>query len=447
MQPSFLRRVYAQQVLARHIFARKSCRRWGQPPSSEVALLCVLLLAVSLGAGGALAGAAPARSRQGATTSAVTVPRPFLAAAPLPTQAPPIASQWPILTSAPVAPIAATPAIPFAARDFEAGVAFPRWTTSGYSGDDAGWQTGLDEIQRQTGAQWIEMMIQLYQDSTGATWVQTGPTTPSPASLADGIRQAHAQGLHVFVVPLLGVLHGQPWGGAVRFGGYNEQHAWFASYWNALEPYLAAAADAGAEQFAIGTELSGMEAADSSLWTYLLGAAHVIFGGKLTYDVNWSTLGAEPRGWMRSSALAYLGVSEYAPLARGGGWLSPDQVATAWQRQILPSLDRISAAAGKPVIVSETGYRNAADALYQPWDHGTRARPDPSLQAAAYEGALRAVYAAPHVAGLFFWAWSVQPFAPNNLPAAKVLRTYYTALPTYRRPSRPFRREPTSAWF
>jgi hypothetical protein len=332
-------------------------------------------------------------------------------------------------------------------RDFEAGVAFPRWSTDGYGEADAGWQIGLDEIRQETGAQWVEMMIQFYQDSPGSLWVRTGPTTPSPASLADGIRSAHAMGLRVFVVPLLGVLHGQPWGGAVRFGSYYEQHAWFASYWNALEPYLAAAASAGAEQFAIGTELSGMEQADSSLWTYLLGAAHLIFGGKLTYDMNWSTLEAEPRGWMRSPALAYLGVSEYAPLAHGAGWLSPEQATAAWRRQIVASLDRLSAASGKSVIVSETGYRNAADALSQPWDHGTRARPDPSLQAAAYEGALRAVYDASHVAGIFFWAWSVQPFAPNDLPAAKVLRTYFTALPSYRRPWPRDRRLLVAAWF
>ncbi len=311
-------------------------------------------------------------------------------------------------------------------REFETGVAFPRWSSGGYSGSDANWQVGLNEIQQQTGAGWVEMMIQLYQDYQGSTYVHIGAATPAPQSLAAGIRTAHSMGLRVFIVPLLGVLHGQPWGGAIHFAGYSQAHAWFASYWRALQPYMAAASDASAEQFAIGTELSALELADSSLWYSLLASARATFHGELTYDVNWSTLGSEPRGWMRDPRLSYLGVSEYAPLA-GGTWrLSAEQIGAVWQQRFLPSLEALSSAVGKPVLLSEIGYRNARDALYRPWDHSSRARQDPELQASAYNQALRAVYGTPSIAGIFFWAWSVDQFAPNGLPAAQVLRTYYS---------------------
>jgi hypothetical protein len=311
-------------------------------------------------------------------------------------------------------------------RDFETGVAFPRWSRDGYSGADGGWQVGLNEIEQQTGAGWVEMMIQLYQDYQGSTSVHAGPTTPSPQSVAEGVRNAHRMGFHVFVVPLLGVLHGQPWGGAIHFPGYGQTRTWFHNYWNALEPYMQAAAETGAEQFAIGTELSALELADASLWDTLIASAHATFPGTLTYDMNWSTLGAEPRDWMHDARLSYLGVSEYAPISSGPWSLSTDQIVAVWQQRFLPVLDRLSAAAGKPIILSEIGYRNSHDTLYRPWDHSSRARQDPGLQASAYEAALRAVYIDPTIVGIFWWAWSVTPFGPNDLPAAHVLRTYYS---------------------
>jgi hypothetical protein len=336
----------------------------------------------------------------------------------------------------------AAPAIAFAMRDFETGIAFPRWNSTGYGAADAGWGAGLDEIQQQTGAGWVEMLVQFYQDAQGSTYVHTGPATPTPASLAAGIRTAHGMGLHVFVVPLLGVLHGQPWGGAIHFASGRQVQAWFASYWRALEPYMAAAADAGAEQFAIGTELSAMERAGSGLWYSLIASARATFPGTLTYDMNWSSLGDEPRAWMRDPRLAYLGVSEYAPLAAGPWRLSAEQIAGVWGQRFLPGLDALSRAAGKPVILSEIGYRDTRDALYHPWDHASRAPHDPELQASAYTQALRAVYAAPSVAGIFFWAWSVDQFAPNGQPAAQVLRTYYRYYQAVARRATPHHRDP-----
>lgn len=324
-----------------------------------------------------------------------------------------------------VTPIAADLSIAFAPRAFETGVAFPRWSTDGYGATDNGWHTGLGEIQQQAGAEWIEMMIQFYQSDPGSTYVHAGPTTPSPESVAEGVRAAHQMGLRVFIVPLLGVLNGQPWGGAIHFGGAAQTSAWFHSYWNAIEPYLQAAAETGADQFAIGTELSALETAGDGYWHTLIASAHATFPGQLTYDMNWSTLGSEPRRWMSDARLSYLGVSEYAPITNGPWALSTDQIASVWQQRFLPDLNRLSADAGKQVILSEIGYRNARDALYQPWNHTSLAPRDPQVQAAAYAAALRTVYASPSIAGIFWWAWSVEPFEPNDLPAARVLRTYY----------------------
>ncbi len=77
-------------------------------------------------------------------------------------------------------------------------------------------------------------------------------------------------------------------------------------------------------------------------------------------------------------------------------------------------------------MLSEIGYRNSADALYQPWQWKSSAPPDPDLQAAAYEAALQNIIRDPYIAGAFFWGWSVPAFAPNWLPAAQTLHRWYT---------------------
>jgi hypothetical protein len=89
-------------------------------------------------------------------------------------------------------------------------------------------------------------------------------------------------------------------------------------------------------------------------------------------------------------------------------------------------LDALALASGKDIILSEIGYRNSADALYQPWQWKSSAPADPDLQAAAYEAALQNIIRDPYIAGAFFWGWSVPAFAPNWLPAAQTLHRWYT---------------------
>jgi hypothetical protein len=322
--------------------------------------------------------------------------------------------------------IATTTPIPFARPELEAGVVFPRWGPSVYGPDDQGWASGLAALRQQTGARWVEMVIDLYQNGAQATTIGPGPGTPTPSAVAAGIATARQLGLQVFVVPFVTVLDApDPWSGFIHFNDPAQTQAWFDGYWQALEPYAAVAAQAGAEQLAIGTEDVDLEAAAPALWEELIGRVASVYAGQLTYDLNWSSLPSAPQPWMLDPRLTYLGVSEYASLVSQPEDLSAEQILALWQQQIQPRLDALSLAARKPVILSEIGFRNATDALYQPWIHSTGASPDPQLQAAAYEAVTRAVFADPHLEGIFFYAWSNGQFAPNNLPAAAALRTLY----------------------
>jgi hypothetical protein len=313
---------------------------------------------------------------------------------------------------------------------FQTGMIFPQWGTNAYDTTDANWQIGLNDIVTQTGAQWIELPVNFYQSSVTSTQVTTTSITPTPEAVAAGIRAARARNFHVFVVPLLGAGGTLTWSGSIQFFNPRLLQAWFDSYWQALKPFAIAAAQAGAEQLAIGTELEKLQYIQPSYWNQLIERLHLVFPGQLTYDMNWSSLYNPIPSWMSNPLLATLGVSEYIPLTDTQQRLDPAVLPSLWRANIGKLLDALAQKIGHPVIISEIGYRNSAYALYRPWQRDAIAQaepPDTQEQAAAYDAALQNVLADQNITGIYFWAWSVPMFQPNWKPAAKVLFKWYTS--------------------
>lgn len=358
------------------------------------------LLAIAIGLG-ALYFQAPHSSKPGVAVNA--------------NPAPTIRIQTPTPTMTP---------IPFQRPEVEAGVAFPHWNTSAYGDNDLSWRSGLSALQGQTGARWVSIVVNLYQDNFQSTTIHAGSGTPTPQALAQGITYAHSLGLKVFIEPLLTVTASPNWSGLIYFDTYDQASAWFEGYWNGYQPYVVAAAAAGADQLGVATELQALEQQPASLWNTLIGHVRSAFHGKLTYDINWNSLSLHIPSWLSNPQLDYIGISEYQPITQSPRTLSADAILAVWRSQTLPSLDRFSERIGKPLIFSEIGYRNATDALYRPWDHSTSAPPDPALQAAAYTAAARAVFGDKHIVGLFIWAWDNGVFAPSA-PATAALKSQY----------------------
>jgi Glycoside Hydrolase Family 113 len=328
----------------------------------------------------------------------------------------------PTATPAPPTP---TP-IPFARPTLQAGVAFPHWNTTAYGAQDSSWQAGVKQLQSQTGARWVSVVVTLYMDTPTSLAVHAGAGTPTPQSLEAGVLYAHELGLRVFVEPLLSVLSGDPWGGWVHFTDPTQTQAWFDSYWAAYQPYVHAATAVRAEQIGMATELDAMElGAPASDWNQLISRIRGVYHGALTYDLNWSEVTRRPvPAWMSNPGLDYIGISEYQDVTSQPQTLRVDQLLQIWQSKLLPSLDRLSSAVGKPLLFTEIGYRNATDALYQPWRDSTTAPPDPQLQATAYQAAAEAAFGDPHIEGLYFWAWDNGVYTPSTA-ALQALHALY----------------------
>ncbi len=315
--------------------------------------------------------------------------------------------------------------IPFARPELEAGVTFPQWGPSAYGPSNPDWARGVADVRQETGARWLGMVVDFYQDGYDSTTVFAGSGTPTPDNLAAGITTAREAGFQVYVFPLLTVLNvPNNWGANVHFNDPTRSAAWFDGYWKAFAPYASAAARAGAAQLSIGHEYGGMETAPASQWNDFIQRVHAVFPGKLTYDLNWSSLWNAPQPWMRDPLLSYLGISEYMPLTTGPVSLTVSQMSAFWRDKLLPLLDRLSEAAQKPIVLTEIGYRNTTDALYQPWVWHTSAPAAPQLQAAAYKAATLAVFLDHHVEGIFFYAWENDQFAPSA-EAVAVLHELY----------------------
>lgn len=330
-------------------------------------------------------------------------------------------------TSLPV--LSPTPSVPKLLRpDLQRGMIYPRWGVNSYGVADTTWQQGIQTIKTQTASTWLEIPVLLQQATAYATSVGPGSTAPGLDAFASGIHAARVLGYHVFFVPLLGVNTPGGWSGIVQIGA-NQQQAWFDSYWNALKPYAVVAQNNGVEQMAIGTEIQWLEQhAPAPLWEKLIARVRGVFKGTLTYDVNWPSLYQPPASWLKDPELDKIGVSEYIPLADTPARVDPDAMPGLWKDKVGKLIDAFSKQVGKQIIITEIGYRNSSDALYNPFNPQSSAPIDTREQAAAYAATLINAFADPHIVGVFFWGWdNVGRLGIAGQQAVQVVHRWYTS--------------------
>ncbi|MEO7000792.1 MAG: hypothetical protein ABI068_03230 [Ktedonobacterales bacterium] len=332
----------------------------------------------------------------------------------------------------------ATPASNVFRPDFERGMAFPRWGQHVYGLTDTSWAPDVQAMQTQTGTGWIEMTVNLYQQTYTSTSVFPSAGTPAPDDLYSGVLNAREAGLHVFLEPILSVLGepADPWGGRVHFSTEAQAQRWFQAYWATYKPYVVAASQAGVSQISIGTEYDALENSFPDQWRWLLAQVRTVFSGPTTYAINHGSFAKPLPSWMTDPNLTYVGASMYMGLTAKPEQLTEPQIEALWTKEALPLLDALSRQAGKPVVISEVGYRDTSDALFEPWLSKSTAPVDTQLQAAAYQAAVRASLGDPHIQGIFFWAWDNGIFSPDHQPAAQALHSLYLspnplALPTH----------------
>ncbi len=142
--------------------------------------------------------------------------------------------------------------------DLATGITFPQWGPGAYSSQDTNWERGLQEI-KQLHARWIALTLPFRMAGPQATQIQTRKDTPTTQAFQEGIEKAHQFGLQVLVMPLITLNSPPGWAGNISFSSEGQARAWFASYWQVLQPYIRILAQERGEMLSLGSEYDRLQ--------------------------------------------------------------------------------------------------------------------------------------------------------------------------------------------
>ncbi len=289
------------------------------------------------------------------------------------------------------------------------------------------------------GADTVTFIIPIYQTNETSSDIQSGGDTPSNEALAEGISYVHDQGMKVVLKPHLEILSSWGWRAYIKA---QDRDAWYANYGAMLNNLADIGNQNDVEGIVIGTELIGMASEfanqdNTARWNKIISDLRQRYSGFLTYDANWSWGNPQFEHEVHSigfwSALDYIGVSAYYPLAQNSVDPSVDVLIDSWKYWDESQLRGISERWGKPLLFSEIGYKSVNGAHNAPCCTAPE-NYDGDAQVRLYEALFKYWSNSPHMAGLYLWYWDVNPdyggfgnrdYTAQGKPAYNVIKTWF----------------------
>ncbi|UOQ55620.1 glycoside hydrolase family 113 [Hymenobacter cellulosivorans] len=245
---------------------------------------------------------------------------------------------------------------------------------------------------------------------------------------------ARQHGIQTLLKPHLWVRGAGAWPGSIQMQNPADWQAWFAAYSTFIVHYAQLAEENHFGALCIGTELEKTVSHEKE-WRALIKQVRRVYHGPLTYAANWSGEFEQVKFW---DALDFIGVQAYFPLSKVS---SPPraELLAAWQTH-QAAIARVQRKYKKPVVFTEAGYRNTADAAIEPWTWPDRTAvfftPDEQTQATCYAALFETFWPQSWFKGLFIWKWypGLQPdgparrhadFTPQHKPAEQVMAQWY----------------------
>ena len=302
------------------------------------------------------------------------------------------------------------------------GITVVDWSRDGYDHVD---ENMIAEI-RSTGATHVAILTTAYQSTPQSSEIYTDPQrTPSIDAVARLLGEARSHGLSTTLKP-----HIDPEDGSWRASiDPADPQKWFASYRAWLLPLASLADSLGCSQLMIGSELAGTIRHEKE-WRGLIADVRALFRGEILYAASWDE--ASNVGFW--DALDAVGVDFYFPVTnrRDPGRL---EILAGWQPS-LQRLQRLQRQTGKPVILTEVGYRSVDGAGRAPWEYRSAGEIDLQEQADLYWAMLEAIAGAEWITGLYLWNWQAvgsggaldKDFTPRGKPALQELRAAWRGI-------------------
>ncbi|MDP2638433.1 MAG: hypothetical protein Q8P26_05225 [Candidatus Levybacteria bacterium] len=293
---------------------------------------------------------------------------------------------------------------------------------------------------KSTGANYVSLIIPLYQSDANSTTIFNGWNTPTDESLIDAVNYAHSMELKVSFT-----IHMEMASGGWRANiNPSDRTAWFKNYGDKVRHYSLIAKNHGVEEFALGAELYNMTSqsvnfTNTQNWNDLISSVRAIYPGILTYS---SQRGGSSYNevWEIGfwDKLDYLGLSAYYSLASYTDNPTVDQIKSSWNQinnqEVLPLSQRFS----KPLIITEVGYISANGANKEPWNW-LGGGVNLTLQSNLYEGLFSFWDTQSFLKGIHLWDWSSDPnaggsgstgYTPQDKPAQDVMTKWFTSSPS-----------------
>jgi hypothetical protein len=313
-------------------------------------------------------------------------------------------------------------------RAFQKGIAFTGYARDAYVGEMP--RASLRALAA-TNAEWISLLVTAYQETVNSTIIDfASDPTPSDVSVIDMVRYAHSLGLKVMLKPHIDPLEDNKWRGEIG-PGFTEADwvAWFDSYRAFILHYAAMARDLDVDLFCVGCEFDAtvQRAAE---WRRTIAAVREVFPGPLIYADDQAETNPGAVTWW--DALDYIGMDAYPTLTYEHR-PSISSLCYGWEGY-LEKLKALSERWGKPLVITEIGYRSVEGGAQNPWDWQRQGPVDLNVQRKCYEAALRMVAGRTWLAGMYWWQWSPDPaeggpndggYSPRGKPAENSLRLGY----------------------
>ncbi|MCL5667369.1 MAG: PA14 domain-containing protein [Patescibacteria group bacterium] len=307
---------------------------------------------------------------------------------------------------------------------------------SAWNGDFASqsFKQSIDNLAA-TGANYVSLVFNYYQSNDYSTDIQPGADTPTDSALISAIDYIHSKGIKVMLKPHLDAYSGG-WRANINPG---DRATWFANYGNMINHYAQIAQAHNVESYCIGTELVDMSASsqnysNTQYWIDMINGIRKIYSGQLTYSANWGPpgFGDEKNHIDFWPYLDFVGVSAYFNLYSDN---SVSGLENAWN-SYLDDLQSLSQRTGKPIVLTEIGYKSVTNAHLQPWDYGYGGPPDQQEQANDYTALFDFWGRYSWVHGVHLWEWRSDPnaggpndtdYTPQHKTAQDVMASWFGA--------------------
>jgi hypothetical protein len=274
------------------------------------------------------------------------------------------------------------------------GITLADWTATGYESPSA--RESIEKFSTM-GVNMVTLLVTVYQSDVNASEFRVDPErTPTQFSVADAAARARSLNppLRVALKIHIDVDDGS-WRGWIAPG---DPGRWFDQYEAFIVGWARQAQGMAVEQFVFATELAGTLEHESR-WREIIAKVREVYSGDLVYAASWDEAAMVPF-WHE---VDFAGVNFYAPVS---GRLETNRVdiLAAWQPW-LSRLRLLHKQTGRPILLTEVGYRSIDGAGMHPYDFERSAAVDYGEQADLYWAALEAVGTTPWIEGIYLWNW------------------------------------------